>query len=158
MNESANTPEVTVAAIDSAVEAKAKVVAAKVARTPDEIFKGSIDKIKSTGTPEVDNVAKTLLTKIWKNDLEMNSRIALDGAQEFAGEINKTEITVGKVSKGKTSRFVLKVGKLEITGGYAAKAFGYANGQHKTETVGGKMQEFDTEKVAEIAAIFGIES
>ena len=153
MTKSANTSAVvSEEAISAVVVAKAEKKAPRSAR---QIFQDSVDKIKSTGTPEVDNIASKLLEKIWSKDLAMASRISKEGVQEFAGEISETEITVGKVANGKSSRYVLAVGDLKITGPYAAKAYGYSNGQHKTGTVG-KTVEFDEEVVAEVAAIFDI--
>ena len=152
MNQESNTTIVSEEAISAAVVAKAEK---KAPRSAKQIFQDSVDKIKSTGTPEVDNIAKKLLEKIWSKDLAMNSRISVEGAQEFAGEISETEITVGKVAQGKSSRFVLAVGDLKITGGFASKAYAYSNGQHKTGVIG-KTVEFDAELVAEVAEIFDI--
>lgn len=108
----------------SSTKATAKV---KTVQSAMERFTQSIAKVKTTGDAKADKIATAVVTKIFQRELSMV------GTPEtgFAGKIGKTAVKLSKVKMGKSNRYVLTVGAVEIGGAYAAKAYSYATTQNK---------------------------
>jgi hypothetical protein len=118
---------------------------AKVKRSRAEIIAASIAKV-STGDAAMDTVARRVLTAVADKSVTMAKTKA-----GFAGKMGTADITVGKVAKGKSSRYELSIGNVELGGPFAAKAYFYAAGQHKVAGV--TARTFDAKEVASLAAM-----
>lgn len=117
-----------------------------------QIFAASLAKVKSTGSVKVDQIARKIVTKIWDNSLEMEQV-----ESGFSGTVGQTTVKVLKVPNGKTNRYSLRIGDLELGGPFAAKAWNYSTSQHKEDQRGqGKSVEYDEAQVAEIAEQLGL--
>lgn len=115
----------------------------------------SIAKIKSLSNPTVDTVARKVLTGLVDGSL-----MTTKTEEAFVATFGKSEapIEIRKESKGKSARFILDVSGCQIHGGFAAKAYRYAESQHKERshgTRGAKSATFTDEQVTALAELMG---
>jgi hypothetical protein len=115
-------------------------------KTARDITIASINKL-TTKDAAVDKIARTVLTRILDREVEM---APVEDAEAFAGQIKDVNVTVQKVQKGKSNRFVLEIGDLEITGNFASRAYRMAASQHR---VAAPAKSFDGAKVAAVASL-----
>jgi hypothetical protein len=121
-NASATTPSTKVASVAN--------TAAPVVQSPAQLrFTSSMSKIKTTGDKKADKIATAVVTRIFSKELKMVGTPE-DG---FKGKIGKTLVKLSTVKMGKSNRYILSVGPVEIGGAYASKAFTYATTQNKPQ-------------------------
>lgn len=132
----------------SATKATKTSAAAKTVQTAQERFAQSMKKVKSTGDAKADKIATAVVTKIFNNDLVMKQV-----KNDFVGKIGKTEVKIFKESVGKSSRYVISVGGVEIRGAYAAKAFTYANTRANPKAA--KTVAYDQSQLDSVLSILG---
>jgi len=126
----------------------AKAAPVKVVQTAMERFTQSIAKVKTTGDVKADQIATAVVTKIFKRELAM----AGDVEKGFTGKIGKTEVKLSKVPMGKSKRYILTVGPVEIGGAFAAKAYTYATTQNKPQAA---KKTFDQESLDSVLELLG---
>lgn len=112
-------------------------------------FEGSLSKIKSTGNQKADTLAKKIVSKIFNKELKMVGSPE-DG---FKCQLGDTDVVVEikRTAVGKSARYVLTVGAVNIGGAFAAKAFAYATTQNKTKTI--NTVEFDESSIDSVLEI-----
>ena len=113
------------------------------------IFENSLTKV-STGNETVDKIARVVVTKLRDQEFEIT-----ENETGFDTNFKDCAITISKVAKGKSSRYVLKVGDLEIGGAFASKAYKFA-GDFGKETVKA-VKTFDAKRVSEAKLLFNID-
>jgi len=119
-----------------------------IAQTPAQIvFENSLAKIK-TGNVTVDAICVKLIKMIKSKEVIMD-------AVQLTGEYKTVAIKIQKVVKGKTSRYILNVGDLEIGGAFAAKAYNFSLSQNKVSAVSTK--SFDTSAVEAASLLFSLD-
>jgi len=113
------------------------------------IFEKSLTKV-STGNETVDKIARVVVTKLRDQEFEIT-----ENETGFATNFKDCAILISKVAKGKSSRYVLAIGDLEIGGAFAAKAYKFA-GDFGKETVK-SVKSFDAERVSQAKLLFNID-
>jgi len=112
------------------------------------IFEKSLTKV-STGNETVDKIARVVVTKLRDQEFEIT-----ENETGFATNFKDCAILISKVAKGKSSRYVLAIGDLEIGGAFAAKAYKFA-GDFGKETVK-SVKTFDAERVSQAKLLFNL--
>lgn len=92
------------------------------AMTAMERFESSLSKVKSTGDAKADQIAQAIVRKVFTREMKV------EGSAEtgFTGKIGKAKVSLSTKKVGKSNRYVIQVGNVEIGGAYAAKAYTYA--------------------------------
>jgi hypothetical protein len=135
------------ASVSSTKVASVASATSPVVQSPAQLrFTSSMSKIKTTGDKKADQIATAVVTRIFSKELKMVGTPE-DG---FKGKIGKTVVKLSTVKMGKSNRYILSVGPVEIGGAYASKAFSYATTQNKPQAPGKTYDQDALDSVLEL--------
>tara|TARA_R110001599_G_scaffold146739_2_gene329988 strand:- start:893 stop:1333 length:441 start_codon:yes stop_codon:yes gene_type:complete len=135
------------ASVSSTKVASVASATSPVVQSPAQLrFTSSMSKIKTTGDKKADQIATAVVTRIFSKELKMVGTPE-DG---FKGKIGKTVVKLSTVKMGKSNRYILSVGPVEIGGQYASKAFSYATTQNKPQAPGKTYDQDALDSVLEL--------